>query len=70
MPANTESLEHTLQKGVWTPVWRTALTDDLPTDGKDAEWQAELVSADGSGSTWNTKVKKATNKATVMMDNE
>lgn len=65
MPANTESLEHTLQKGVWTPVWRTALTDDLPTDGKDAEWQAELVSADGSVFHVKHEGKKGNEQATV-----
>lgn len=48
MPANTDSLEQTLQKGVWTPVWRTALTDALPTGDTKAEWQAELIKADGS----------------------
>ncbi len=41
MPSNTDSLEETLAKGVWTPVLRTAI------DG-DGDWQATLQSADGS----------------------
>lgn len=41
MPANTDSLEQTLDKGVWTPVLRTAID-------ADADWQATLIQADGS----------------------
>ena len=55
MPTNTRSLEDTLVKGVWTPVWRTIVTDDsqssLPktqNDSLHADWQAKLLSADGS----------------------
>ena len=42
MPANTPSLEETIKKGCWTPIWRTAIDDTT------AEWQAKLVSEDGS----------------------
>lgn len=41
MPSNTDSLEETLAKGVWTPVLRTAINGD-------GDWQATLQSADGS----------------------
>lgn len=41
MPANTDSLEQTLAKGVWTPVWRTAIEGE-------ADWQAKLNSVDDS----------------------
>ncbi|AAZ17906.1 putative UDP-N-acetylmuramate:L-alanyl-gamma-D-glutamyl-meso-diaminopimelate ligase [Psychrobacter arcticus 273-4] len=61
MPAATISLEDTLAKGVWTPIWRTSVIDstissvrreDSPLENSQAEnssdWQAELISADGS----------------------
>ncbi len=41
IPANTPSLEATLDKGVWTTVVRTSLNGD-------AEWQAKLNANDGS----------------------
>ncbi|OOS07437.1 UDP-N-acetylmuramate: L-alanyl-gamma-D-glutamyl-meso-diaminopimelate ligase [Moraxella cuniculi DSM 21768] len=41
MPAATDSLEQTLDLGVWTPVLRTAID-------QDADWQATLSEADGS----------------------
>lgn len=41
MPANTKSLEETIQKGCWTPIWRTAVAEN-------ADWQAKLVKEDGS----------------------
>lgn len=44
MPANTESLEETLKKGCWTPIWRTAIAATNP----HADWQAKLVKQDGS----------------------
>lgn len=44
MPANTESLEETLEKGCWTPIWRTAIATSNP----QADWQAKLVKQDGS----------------------
>ncbi|WP_296189330.1 MULTISPECIES: UDP-N-acetylmuramate:L-alanyl-gamma-D-glutamyl-meso-diaminopimelate ligase [unclassified Psychrobacter] len=55
MPAATISLEETLAKGVWTPIWRTAVIDKKSdNDRKDeqspqhnSDWQAELISADG-----------------------
>ena len=62
MPAATISLEDTLAKGVWTPIWRTTVVNNLsnqPTDNQQAnneensaannsEWQAELIGEDGS----------------------
>ncbi|MFP6812082.1 MAG: UDP-N-acetylmuramate:L-alanyl-gamma-D-glutamyl-meso-diaminopimelate ligase [Moraxella sp.] len=44
MPADTESLEETLKKGCWTPIWRTALASTNP----HADWQAKLMKQDGS----------------------
>jgi UDP-N-acetylmuramate: L-alanyl-gamma-D-glutamyl-meso-diaminopimelate ligase len=44
MPANTESLEETLEKGCWTPIWRTAIA----ATNSQADWQAKLVKQDGS----------------------
>lgn len=44
MPADTESLEETLKKGCWTPIWRTAIASTNP----HADWQAKLVKQDGS----------------------
>ena len=43
MPSHTQSLEDTLQQGVWTPVWRTSLEN-----AADSDWQAELLDDDGS----------------------
>ncbi|MGP9556356.1 UDP-N-acetylmuramate:L-alanyl-gamma-D-glutamyl-meso-diaminopimelate ligase [Psychrobacter sp. AOP7-A1-24] len=56
MPAATTSLEDTLAKGVWTPVWRTAVIDSTLADNNESartlkdssDWQAELIQADGS----------------------
>jgi UDP-N-acetylmuramate: L-alanyl-gamma-D-glutamyl-meso-diaminopimelate ligase len=63
MPASTPSLEATLDKGHWTPVWRTQLTDATGTAVIDSsvqestadvnnspkiDWQAQLLQADGS----------------------
>ena len=49
MPADTTSLEETLAKGVWTPIWRTAI---IPQGHKmtveSSDWQAELLNDDGS----------------------
>lgn len=53
MPADTISLEETLAKGVWTPVWRTMVTDEQTADSSEtmvanaSEWQAQLLSSDG-----------------------
>ncbi|WP_410472917.1 UDP-N-acetylmuramate:L-alanyl-gamma-D-glutamyl-meso-diaminopimelate ligase [Faucicola mancuniensis] len=41
MPKDTQSLEDTIKKGCWTPIWRTSLNDN-------SDWQAELVQEDGS----------------------
>jgi len=43
MPSHTQSLEDTLQLGVWTPVWRTSIEGNT-----DSDWQATLLEADGS----------------------
>ncbi|MDX2373419.1 UDP-N-acetylmuramate:L-alanyl-gamma-D-glutamyl-meso-diaminopimelate ligase [Psychrobacter sp. PP-21] len=55
MPAATISLEDTLAKGVWTPIWRTAVIDSTTTVSNtddtlkdNSEWQAELIREDGS----------------------
>lgn len=60
MPTATTSLEDTLAKGVWTPVWRTAVTDEKLTNRQEADkesikheattcdWQAALITEDGS----------------------
>lgn len=42
MPSDTKSLEDTIDKGCWTPIWRTSV-DDVAAD-----WCAELVKEDGS----------------------
>lgn len=47
MPSNTQSLEETLKKGVWTPVARTQISDGNDDGDADAEWQAKLLQADG-----------------------
>ncbi|MGP9688464.1 UDP-N-acetylmuramate:L-alanyl-gamma-D-glutamyl-meso-diaminopimelate ligase [Psychrobacter sp. AOP22-C1-C5] len=55
MPASTISLEDTLAKGVWTPIWRTAVLDATTTSittedsalKDSSDWQAELISKDG-----------------------
>lgn len=44
MPAGTASLEDTIQKGCWTPIWRTGIADNH----SDADWQAKLLKEDGS----------------------
>lgn len=41
MPANTQSLEDTLEMGAWTPVVRTSL-------GDDGDHKAQLLKEDGS----------------------
>ena len=55
MPAATPSLEETLAKGVWTPVWRTSVTDNTLSNKINnapepirSDWQAELINEDGS----------------------
>ena len=44
MPSNTQSLEETIQKGCWTPIWRTSTIDS----DSEANWQAKLLKDDGS----------------------
>ena len=56
MPAATISLEDTLAKGVWTPIWRTAVIDTTASNTSkndrtlknNSDWQAELIREDGS----------------------
>lgn len=61
MPAATISLEDTLAKGVWTPIWRTAVIDTNASNTSkndrtlkdstlknNSDWQAELIREDGS----------------------
>lgn len=56
MPAATISLEDTLAKGVWTPIWRTAVIDSTLANTSEntralkdsSDWQAELIQEDGS----------------------
>lgn len=45
MPSNTQSLEDTIKKGCWTPIWRTNITTDK---ADESNWQAELISEDGT----------------------
>ncbi|MDO5651645.1 MAG: UDP-N-acetylmuramate:L-alanyl-gamma-D-glutamyl-meso-diaminopimelate ligase [Moraxella sp.] len=49
MPADTPSLEDTLQKGTWTPVWRTCVwhANDSIDSTTPSDWQARLITADG-----------------------
>lgn len=51
IPSQTQSLEDTLAKGVWTPVWRTQVNPNLQVDtdnNPNSDWQAQLISEDGS----------------------
>ncbi|OOR93199.1 UDP-N-acetylmuramate:L-alanyl-gamma-D-glutamyl-meso-diaminopimelate ligase [Moraxella caviae] len=48
MPNHTPSLEATLEKGVWTPVWRTSVGTSSDADSENTDWYAQLQSADGS----------------------
>ena len=76
MPAATPSLEETLAKGVWTPVWRTAVldsaapnthaTNEYLKDGND--WQAELISADGGQFSVSFVADTADKEATGVVD--
>lgn len=45
MPTQTPSLEGTLAKGCWTPVWRTQIDTD---QNHPSDWQAHLLNEDGS----------------------
>ena len=82
MPAATISLEDTLAKGVWTPIWRTAVVasdlahtntlvnadiqDSQPENSSD--WQAALISADGSQFMVSFNSDNADKDATALVD--
>ncbi|MGP9517965.1 UDP-N-acetylmuramate:L-alanyl-gamma-D-glutamyl-meso-diaminopimelate ligase [Psychrobacter sp. AOP7-C1-14] len=73
MPTATTSLEDTLAKGVWTPIWRTAVIDSTLADTSESartlkdssDWQAELIQTDGS----QFKVSLAADKETTAIVN-
>lgn len=46
MPAHVKSLEETIDKGCWTPIWRTAIINE--NQSCDSDWQAWLLKEDGS----------------------
>lgn len=49
MPAHTPSLEATLDKGCWTPIWRTEILDTANPQGTEGcTWKAQLIEEDGS----------------------
>lgn len=70
MPAATISLEDTLTKGVWTPIWRTSVLNTTDEQAKDtdlknsSDWQAELISTDGG----QFKVIFTDNNETAIVD--
>lgn len=76
MPTATASLEDTLAKGVWTPVWRTTVLDSAAsaTNVKDehldnnSEWQAELISEDGGQFSVSFVADAADKDATGVVD--
>ena len=83
MPTATASLEETLAKGVWTPVWRTAVLDSAAhntyatdntyaknnTHAKDSsDWQAELISEDGGQFAVSFAADIADKEATGVVD--
>ena len=82
MPTATASLEDTLAKGVWTPVWRTAVLDSAThntyatdnTHAKDthvedsSDWQAELISEDGGQFAVSFLADTADKEATGVVD--
>ena len=82
MPTATASLEETLAKGVWTPVWRTAVLDSAAhntyatdnTHAKDkhvkdsSDWQAELISEDGGQFAVSFTANVADEEATGVVD--
>ncbi|GAF62304.1 UDP-N-acetylmuramate:L-alanyl-gamma-D-glutamyl-meso-diaminopimelate ligase [Psychrobacter sp. JCM 18903] len=76
MPTATASLEETLAKGVWTPVWRTAVLDSAAnaTNVEDedldnnSEWQAELISEDGGQFAVSFAADVADEEATGVVD--
>ena len=49
MPAHTPSLEATIDKGCWTPIWRTEILDAANPEGTEGcTWKAQLIEEDGS----------------------
>ncbi len=82
MPTATASLEETLAKGVWTPVWRTAVLDSAAHNTyaadnthaidkhlKDSsDWQAELISEDGGQFAVSFAADIADEEATGVVD--
>ncbi|MBF4489926.1 UDP-N-acetylmuramate:L-alanyl-gamma-D-glutamyl-meso-diaminopimelate ligase [Psychrobacter sp. N25K4-3-2] len=76
MPTATASLEDTLAKGVWTPVWRTTVLDsaanaiNVKDDNLDnnSEWQAELISEDGGQFSVSFVADAADKDATGVVD--
>ena len=76
MPTATASLEETLAKGVWTPVWRTAVLGSAPhtthtidEHSKDSsDWQAELISEDGGQFAVSFAADIADEEATGVVD--
>lgn len=53
MPTATQSLEETLAKGVWTPIWRTSVHQQNSSqhhtqNHTPSDWQAQLIAEDGS----------------------
>ena len=76
MPTATASLEETLAKGVWTPVWRTAVLGSAPhtthtidEHSKDSsDWQAELISEDGGQFAVSFTANVADEEATGVVD--
>ncbi|MCG3872314.1 UDP-N-acetylmuramate:L-alanyl-gamma-D-glutamyl-meso-diaminopimelate ligase [Psychrobacter sp. Ps7] len=76
MPTATTSLEEALAKGVWTPVWRTAVLNSAAdnTHAKDkhvkdsSEWQAELISEDGGQFAVSFAADVADEEATGVVD--
>lgn len=48
MPADCQSLEETIAKGCWTPIWRTAVHLDDKQNNENGDWQAYLIKEDGS----------------------
>lgn len=76
MPTATASLEETLAKGVWTPVWRTAVLNSAAHNTyaadkhlKDSsDWQAELISEDGGQFAVSFAADIADEEATGVID--
>ncbi|WP_201589138.1 UDP-N-acetylmuramate:L-alanyl-gamma-D-glutamyl-meso-diaminopimelate ligase [Psychrobacter sp. Pi2-51] len=76
MPTATASLEDTLAKGVWTPVWRTTVLDSAANAinvedehlDNNSEWQAELISEDGGQFSVSFVADAANKDATGVVD--